>query len=331
MVEEAVAAQCAVELLRAEVRSATLDAPTVIVSTNEAANAERAIAAGLAYSLGERQTAKKVRAAAREGCRYSEGEAKLRAFENAALKRANRAGAAAELAKLRAVGATLETAIANAERRFDRRLIALADVSALRSLRSQLSARQAELATVLAEPEAPLPAGMDLNALIAQTELAEARVVRLQAEAASGTSWDVRLAAGVRQSMTQRDTGIFGAVQARWSLGAAKARSATNDLERAALARSRTAPDGFRSSAKKLALQMSALRSIEEAQILQRQQARQILQGVLDSLKGVDTELARSTREKIEIDMALLEAEGAGSLARLQAINSVSGTLISEK
>lgn len=308
---------CNLERSKAEVAASTLIAPSAFASVGDTTTSEKNVSIGVSQSWSGRTQAAMIREAAEAKCASIAASVQLDTQALWAVAQVKRDGSQAEL---KIIDEAILMAVANLE--ILEKQVAVKSATVVQATNARqtlvtLETQRAELQRLLAIEVLPAPR-MNVKAMIEQVQRQEAKSAALTAKASAESGWDVVTAAGVRQAISGGGATPFVAITAKYSFGLDASRSAAQDVGRNTQLLLASQQAGYSQTTDRQRLEFERLVGVEQSAIaLDRQQLDQI-QPIWNSVKTIDTELAKDTSRTLELQLHTILADLTGSEVRLK-------------
>ena len=319
---------CNLEKFRAEVQALVLESPTAFGSVGDSATSEKNITLGVAQSLSGPRQAALIRQAAEAKCDSIRASVQLDSYSQWAQLQVQRDGALEELGLIEQALRMAKENIARLDPQLAARTITLSDHAQAVTALAEIEKRQDVLIKTLAVV-AVQPPETNVMTLVETLQMREAQAAELAARSQAETGWDTTVSAGVRQPMSgNQGTQPFATIGFKWSFGYSAARDAARNVGIQTGELLREQQNGYTQTVLR---QRDTLRQLIKAEKLEMSSIRWHvgnLRQTRASVQGIDTALAQNTLRSVNLQLSVMEAQLAGTLARLDGYKNLLLTLL---
>lgn len=222
---------CNLERSKAEVAAATLAAPQAFGSFGQDSTASSvSTVIGLSQSYSGKARADLIRKAADAKCEALQASLKIDETNRWSIALIKRRAATVELVFVDEALVYARDVLAMANKQLEAKTITLATQLEAQSNVAALERQRINLLRIISVQAMPVEP-TSIPVLISNAIDAEALAARFAAEAAAEASWDVTVAAGIKQPLRNGKTVPFATLNFRYSFGAAEAAVAARAVE----------------------------------------------------------------------------------------------------
>lgn len=314
-------AQIGCELVKAqaEVQATELAYPSAVAMAGQPTDISTTIAVGVTQSLSGIVRAKDLRKSASAKCDALYAETDLDLYEKWAVLMAQRKGDIAEQNALDESISIQKDYISNLTAQLNEHLVTEAIVKAAGSAIVSTEQRQGELAKSLAMEIIPAPDG-DLGHLIKEANSKEGLSATLSAKSQADSGWDFQVTTGFRR-LINGDGAVSGFVTAsvKYSFGTSAAQKAARIVGEKTTELLNIQNAGYNQTVQRNRIELLRLIEVEHKLMMALNHEVMRIQALRSPLIGIDSTLAKNAITEADIQISILSATLAGSVARQSA------------
>lgn len=310
---------CDLAKAQAEVQAAQLIAPSAFADIGDPSNPQQSVATGLTQSVSGIFRAKELRRSGDAKCEAIYAETNLDLYEKWAVLSAQRKGDIAEQNTLDESVSIQKEYISTLTEQLKANVVALAAVEGASQVFTSTVQRQAELAKNLSIEIIPPPDG-ELGNLIKQANEAEGLSAMLSAKSSANGGWDFSMSAGVRTPINGGgSTQGFITASAKYSFGTSAAQKAARIVGEKTTELLNIQNAGYNQTVQRNRIELLRLIEVEHKLMMALNHEVMRIQALRSPLIGIDSTLAKNAITEADIQISILSATLAGSVARQSA------------
>lgn len=316
---EEVDALCGLYKAKAELTSSLLASPYLYGSSNESNTATVA----LAYSLSGKAKGDLAKEIAQAKCDSTVYVTALDQQQRWLLVSITKGSVKTEITALYKARELAKEQLAHVEKQLASNTATITEYNSSRQVLLGIESRINSIRSVLAEPSLPITSSDTVDTLN-KARIAEGTIAELTAKQEAASAWDVSLAAGAQKDLNDSSSGVgpFIGIGFRWSFGNYGAKDSVAEIKKRTEAAFSLSQSGYAKTSERLMSKVSELLVVEQDREKLLQEIINDSTRIINSLEGINTDAALSTKRNMLIQQLVFTAELNGVQYR---INKYSG------
>jgi hypothetical protein len=312
---------CQLYKAKADSQAEILIMPQLFVSAGSSNNTQQTISAGITESISNYRKGTYLQEAAEANCDAIKATTLLDKHGKFGFQNVLNMGAKAELTSLDNALSITDDTISVMQDKLKSKIITVTQYEEVKTLRDMITDRQTVLLGVLSK--SVIKEDENLTDTYIQARDASARAASLEAKANATSGWDITVSAGGVQPIgnimpgTQLGTQGVLSVTAKYSFGEYSSRKAADQVEILSKQLMDEQTIGYNIALQQEKIELQGLIIAERIHLKEANKSLQEVENLLESLKGIESDIAENIKDVHYIKMMIMMADIEGSKIRL--------------